>query len=686
MSRSLATPTLRGSRQPYRGRVTDVNPQELASLAAAIRVLSAEAVEKAQSGHPGMPMGAADMAAVLWSYYLRFNPEDPGWIGRDRFVLSAGHGSMLLYSLLHLFGYDLSLEDIRRFRQSGSKTPGHPEVEHTVGVETTTGPLGQGFANGVGLALSAKMLGGRYPRELFDYRVFGIVSDGDLMEGVSSEAASLAGHWRLGNLIYLYDDNRITIGGSTGLCFTEDVAARFEAYDWYVQRVDGHDVEEIAAALDRAVAQDERPCLICAKTTIGQGSPSKAGTPDCHGAPLGAAEVQALKAALGWPERLFFVPPEVYAACAERVEEKRREYQVWTEQYARWQQEPSADAEAWNVQRSREIPAVLREELVQELGKTPVDATRNISGKAIQIIARHLPWFLGGSADLEPSNKTLIKDSCDLTAPDYKGRNIRFGVREHAMGAITNGLAYSRAFLPYCATFLVFADYMRPAIRMAALAKLQTLFIFSHDSFYVGEDGPTHQPIEQINSLRMIPNVRLFRPADGLETALCYWQALRTKDGPSILLFSRQKPAALKREEALPADVSRGAYIVSGAAASELVIVATGTEVPLAVEAGELLRKDGREVRVVSMPCVELFLKQEPEFRDSLLPPSAKKVSLEAGSIFGWERIVGAGGLCIGIDDFGTSAPAEVLAEQLGFTPKKVAEKISTWLANQTKN
>lgn len=655
---------------------------DLQRLALTIRILSAEGVEKANSGHPGMPMGAADYAALLWAEELRFNPEDPDWINRDRFVLSAGHGSMLLYSLLHLFQYDLPIEELQQFRQWGSKTPGHPEFGVTPGVETTTGPLGQGFANGVGLALSAKLMAAEYGEDIFDYRVFGIVSDGDLMEGVASEAASVAGQLGLGNLIYFYDDNEISIGGNTNVCFTESVPKRFEAYDWFVQEVDGHNLTEIRSALGRARDEKKRPSLIVCHTTIGFGSPKKAGSADVHGSPLGKEELAATKKALGWTEtEAFAIPADVRAFTTACVEKKITDFKAWNDRFQSWSKADGARAEKLNRQLTREVPGDLRDELLKVLNDGKKDATRNISGRALQVIAKHLPFVVGGSADLEPSTKTLIKDSADIGPNSFSGRNLRFGVREHAMGAIANGLAYTQAWIPYTATFLVFSDYMRPPIRLAALSHLQSLFIFTHDSFWVGEDGPTHEPIEQIACLRAIPNLSVYRPADGIEVALAYYDALRARSHPSALLFTRQNLPPIERENFEPESVLRGGYIVSGAAEEELVLIATGSELAAVCEAAKVLKTRGTPARVVSLPCVERFMEQPVSYREAVIPPQARKVSVEAGSTLGWERIVGSGGLTIGIDHYGASAPGELLAGKFGFTTERILERVSTWLA-----
>lgn len=643
-------------------------------LSQTIRILSAAGVEKADSGHPGMPMGTADLAAILWSEFLKFNPQDTNWAGRDHFVLSAGHGSMLLYSLLHLFGYDLPMEELKNFRQWGSKTPGHPEFGLTPGVEVTTGPLGQGFANGVGMALSVKLMQARYDKQLFNKKVFGIVSDGDLMEGVASEAASLAGHWKLNNLIYIYDDNDISIGGSTDICFTESVPKRFQAYGWNVIEIDGHNTKEIRQALTSACVEEHKPTIICARTHIGFGSPNKVDTADVHGAPLGKDEFELAKKQLGWEyEENFFVPQEVADFCKNVVNKNQEAYNQWQEDFKNWQNNNPELASTYIQQTQKEIPAALEEELFAELSKIEKDATRNVSGKAIQIIAKYLPGFIGGSADLEPSNKTLIKDAEDISAENFSGKNIRFGVREHAMGSIVNGMAYSGNWFPYSGTFLVFADYMRPPMRLAALSHLQSLFIFTHDSYFVGEDGPTHQPIEHVASLRIIPNLDVYRPADGPETAACYMMALQRKNHPATLLFTRQNLPLIEREAGFSRkDLFKGGYIVSGKENEDLVLVATGSEVSLAVEVAKQ-----NNARVVSIPCMEVFLEQDETYRNQVIPPKAKKVLLEAGISAGWGNVLGENVTYITKEDFGASAPHSVLAEKFGFTPEAVLQKIS---------
>jgi transketolase len=658
-----------------------LNEAQLKELALTIRILSAEGVEKANSGHPGMPMGAADYAATLWANYLKVNPQDPEWVNRDRFVLSAGHGSMLLYSLLNLFGYDLPMEELKRFRQWESKTPGHPEFGFTPGVDTTTGPLGQGIANAVGMALSGKMLAERYGKENFNYTVYGICGDGDLMEGVASEGASLAGTLGLDNLIFFYDDNEISIGGNTDVCFTESVPKRFDAYGWYVQDINGHDLGEIAKAIENAQKETSRPSLIVCHTTIGFGSPGKAGSYEVHGSPLGKDELQKTKDNLGWKyTESFYIPDGVKTTLAQAVEAKKKAYADWKSAHDAWATKNPELAKQLQAHLNKELPVTLKEELVKALDDGKADATRNISGKAIQVIAKHLPWFVGGSADLEPSTKTLIKDSKDIQKNAFAGKNIRFGVREHGMGAVANGLAYGKCWAPFTATFLVFVDYMRPTLRLAALSHLQTLFIFTHDSFWVGEDGPTHEPIEQILSLRSNICLYVFRPADAVEVGMCYYAALSLKNRPSTLLFTRQNVIPLKRENADHDQILKGAYIVSGSSETNLVLIATGSEVGLAVSTADMLAKDGIKARVVSMPCQELFLEQPQSYRDAIIPPNAKKVSMEAGLTYGWERIVGDGALKIGIDHYGASAPGELLAEKFGFTADSVVQRVKAWL------
>jgi len=655
-----------------------LDTQNLSRLANTVRTLSIDAVQKANSGHPGLPMGAADFTSVLWSNYLRCNPSDPAWINRDRFVLSAGHGCMILYSMLNLFGYDLPMSQLQQFRQWESITPGHPEYGVTPGVESTTGPLGQGAANSVGLALSAKMLAARYGESLFNYKVYALVSDGDLMEGVAAEAGSLAGHLKLDNLVYLYDDNKISLAGETEVCFTESVAQRYEGYGWFVQSCDGHNMAEVAACLDRALAQKGRPSLICCKTVLGYGSPNKKNTHEAHGAPLGPDEVKATKKNLGWPEDAQFLVPEfVKAFIAAQVEKKQQEYSAWQSAYAAWRKAKPELAQQLDAQLTRTLPSALKDELLQAFKEPKKDATRNLSGKAIQVIAKHLPGFVGGSADLDPSTKTAIVGGGRVGHEGYGGKNIHFGVREHAMGSIANGLAYTKAWIPYTATFLVFSDYMRPAMRVGAISHLQSLYIFTHDSFWVGEDGPTHEPIEHVMSLRVIPNLHVYRPADGIEVAMCYYGALQRTNGPSTLIFSRQNLAPLTRPSSFsPDDVLKGGYVVKECATPKLVVVATGSEVATAVEAAALLEAEGVATRVVSMPCVEVFKAQPASYREQLLPKGVKTAVVEAGTTIGWSTLLERDLLAIGIDHYGASAPGEVLAEKFGFTPSAVRAKL----------
>ncbi len=647
-------------------------------LATTVRTLSIDAIQKANSGHPGLPLGAADFTSVLWSKYLRINPKDPQWINRDRFVLSAGHGCMVLYSMLHLYGYDLPMSEIQKFRQWESQTPGHPEFGYTAGVESTTGPLGQGAANSVGLALSSKMLGARYGEDIFNYRVFALVSDGDLMEGVAAEAASLAGHLKLNNLVYLYDDNQISLAGNTDLCFSESVADRYESYGWFVQSCDGHDPAAVEACLDKALAQSDKPSIICCRTVLGYGSPNKKNTHDAHGAPLGADEIKATKKALGWPEDAqFLVPEDVQGFIADNVEQKLVGYSAWQEAFAQWKTGSPSLAEQLDQQLRREIPGALKADLLGVFSEPKSDATRNLSGKAIQVIAKHLPGFVGGSADLDPSTKTAIKDGGNVAAGSFAGKNIHFGVREHAMGSMANGLAYTQSWIPYTATFLVFSDYMRPAMRVGAISHLQALYIFTHDSFWVGEDGPTHEPIEHVMSLRLIPNMYVFRPADGIEVAMSYYAALERKNGPSSLIFSRQNVPVLERPEGWsPDEVLRGGYVLKDADRPSVQIVATGSEVGLAVEAAALLEASGVATRVVSMPCVELFNAQDSQYQEAILPRDVKTVVIEAGTTVGWGSLLDRRVEAIGIDHYGASAPGDVLAEKFGFTPSAVEAKI----------
>jgi len=668
--------------------VSELSPALRERIENTLRCLAVDAVEAATCGHPGAPMGLARPVFELWDRWLRFDPTDPAWPLRDRFVLSAGHASLLLYSLLHLFGFDLPMREIERFRQLGSKTPGHPEYGHTPGVEVTTGPLGQGFANGVGMALAARMARARFARDGAGpghHHVYAVVSDGDVMEGISHEAASLAGHLGLGNLIYLYDDNQVTIDGPTRLSFSEDVPKRFEAYRWHVERVDGEDLDGLRRALDAARAQTERPSLLVLRTLIGRGSPNKAGTSKVHGERLGPDEARATKENLGWPqEPRFLVPDDVRAYVAERGRAKREERERDEATLACWRAAHPDLAREWDAARARRVPADLTEKLVQGL-EGREDATRKHSGSVLQRLAPVVPWLVGGSADLAGSNNTTLEGGGFVGpgaapgADPFAGRNVHFGVREHGMAGIANGIALDGTFLPYVGTFLVFADYMRPSIRLAALMGVRSVFVFTHDSIFTGEDGPTHQPIEQLDALRVIPGLTVFRPADAVETAMAWAWALREARGPVAFVLTRQKVPAFKREAPFaPADVWRGAYAVREPATSpDVVLLATGSEVPLAVQAGDLLRERGVAARVVSCPSVELWLAQPAPVRRALVPEEGPSVvAVEAGRGETLRRLAGSRGLVYGIDRFGASAPLPDLAEAFGFTPQALAARV----------
>ncbi len=642
-----------------------------------VRVLSADGVQAARSGHPGMPMGCADFAFTLWSRFLRFDPGRPDWVGRDRFVLSAGHGSMLLYSLLHLFGFDLTLDDLSRFRQWGSRTPGHPEFGHTPGVEVTTGPLGSGLATGVGIAMGLNQLrenmGGT---DLFDQQVFVLSSDGCMMEGTSHEACALAGHQQLGNLIAFYDDNSITIEGATSLAFSEDVGQRFAAYGWQVIRINGQDVDQIADALETAVANQEAPTLIIGKTVIGSGSPNLQGSHETHGAPLGEEELAATKRALGFdPDVSFHVPGRVRQLCAKRVAELTAQAARWDRRAEEFAKRNPRKAALLNRMLGRTVPDNILEELLEAVPDKDT-ATRNAGGEIMQRAAALVPSLSGGSADLNPSTKTYLKAAPDFTPENRAGRNIHYGVRELGMGWATNGLALSGTVLPYCSTFAVFSDYMKPALRLAAIQGLHEVFVFTHDSVFVGEDGPTHQPIEHLAMLRSIPGLTVIRPAESHEVAHAWAVALRG-DGPVALLLTRQTVPDFPPEMAAGIKLARGAYVLSDDADFEILVIATGSEVAPSLEAAERLRESGTPVRVVSMPSWELFEAQDAQYRDAVLPPTCRKrVTVEAGSPFGWERYAGLDGLILGIDHFGDSAPYQILAEEYGFAAEAIAERI----------
>jgi transketolase len=661
-----------------------------------IRFLAVDAVEKARSGHPGMPMGMADAAYVLWSRFLRHDPRDPAWPGRDRFVLSAGHGSMLLYALLHLSGYDLPMDELKRFRQLGSRTPGHPEYGHTPGVETTTGPLGQGVANAVGMALASRMEDARFggapgaegPGRGFSpgaHRVFAIAGDGCMMEGISHEAASLAGHLQLGNLVLLYDDNHITIDGSTSITFSDDTAKRFEAYGWQVLRADALDQEVVATALDQGIAETARPTLILCRSHIGYGAPHKQDTAHAHGEPLGPEETLGAKRALGWPASpAFLVPDEVRAHFDELRARWTRERAEWDAALARWRAADPERFERWTAFRERRVPGDLVERLCASAPSNSA-ATRVHGQAVIQQAAALLPGLVGGSGDLEASTRTRIADSGYVSAKDFSARNLHFGVREHAMTAVCSGLALSGGFLPFCASFLTFTDYARPAIRLAALMKLRVIFVYTHDSIFLGEDGPTHQSVEHLTALRAIPNLLVIRPADGLETAAAWGLALERGDGPTLLALSRQSLPALTRPASFSAaDLRRGASLLRESDERDAItLIATGSEVGVAVDAAERLATVGLAVRVVSMPAPQLFARQDEAWRRHLLPPGGRRVSIEAGVTDGWRGLVGERGLTIGVDRYGESAPAEVLAEHFGLTGEAVAKRVRDW-ASQT--
>jgi transketolase len=649
-----------------------------------LRLLAVDMVEKANSGHPGAPMGQAAMAYSLWTRHLRMSPETPGWPNRDRFVLSCGHASALLYSLLHLSGFELPLEALREFRQLGSPTPGHPEYGLTRGVETTTGPLGQGLANAVGMAIAERMLAAYFNRQgfdLFDYHVWVFASDGDLMEGVASEASSLAGHLGLGKLIVAWDDNRISIDGSTSLSFTEDVCKRYEAYGWHVQRVDdGNDLEALDRAYEAARRESARPSLIAVRTHIGFGSPNKQDTAASHGAPLGAEEVAATKQVLGWPpEPTFRVPKEALEPFRSAAAKGTREEIAWREMFSRYAEVHPELASEFLDRLDGKLPAGWTEQLPVFEATDGAVATRKASGRVLNALRDVIPSLVGGSADLTGSNNTYLEGVGDFSSTEFSGRNLFFGVREHAMGAILNGLALSGMLIPYGGTFLIFSDYMRPAIRLAALMGLPVKYVFTHDSVFVGEDGPTHQPISQLLSLRGIPGLVLIRPADANETAAAWRVALEHRDGPTALALSRQKLPILPQAAAKALEgVSRGGYVVADPPAGEpqLLLLASGSEVSLILETQALLTDRGIAARVVSLPSWELFDAQERDYRESVLPPGlTKRLAVEAGRTLGWERYVGDQGEVVGIDEFGTSAPYQEVAEYFGLTPAAVAER-----------
>lgn len=680
--------------------ITTFNPAELDQQSInAIRFLSVDAVQKANSGHPGLPLGAAPMAYVLWTRFLRHNPANSHWFNRDRFVLSAGHGSMLLYSLLHLTGYDLPLEQIKLFRQWGSQTPGHPERGLTPGVETTTGPLGQGFANSVGLAIAETHLAARYNRpghSIVDHYTYALVSDGDLMEGVASEAASLAGHLKLGKLICLYDDNHITLSASTRLTFTEDRARRFEAYGWHTQAVeDGNDLEAIDRAIRTAQAVKNRPSLILVRTHIGYGSPNKQDTFEAHGSPLGETEVKLTKQALGWPlDPSFYIPAQALAHFRLALENGKQAEAEWDVRFSEYSNAFPALAKDFQRAMAGELPKGWDADIPTFPADPQGMATRVASGKVLNAVSGKLPSLMGGAADLDPSTHTALKAMGDFESPrdeagnlqgsagggwGYAGRNLHFGVREHAMGSIANGLAVHGGILPFTATFLIFSDYMRPAIRLAALMEQQVIFVFTHDSIALGEDGSTHQPVEQLASLRAIPNLLVIRPCDANETAVAWRVAIEMRNRPVALILTRQDVPTLDRAKFSAADgLRRGAYILADVPDDkpDIILIATGSEVSLIVEAASRLAEKDIKARIVSMPSWELFEAQPQIYRDSVLPPAIHaRLAIEAGTTQGWWKYVGGEGDVIGVDRFGSSAPGKIMMREYGFTVENVCHR-----------
>jgi transketolase len=650
-----------------------------------IRTLSMDAVQKANSGHPGMPMGAAPMAYTLWTKFMRHNPSNPQWPNRDRFVLSAGHGSALLYSMLHLTGYDLSMDDIKDFRQWGSRTPGHPENHMTPGVEVTTGPLGQGISNAVGMAIAEAHLAAKFNRPGFsvlDHYTYVIASDGDLMEGVASEACSLAGHLGLGKLIVLYDDNHISIDGSTDLAFTENRMGRFKAYAWHTSEVaDGNDTAAIAKALEEARGEKDRPSIIAVRTHIGYGSPNKQDTADAHGSPLGEDEVRLTKENLGWPsDQTFFVPDEVKDNFRQVLENGKKAEKVWDELFADYKKEHPDLAAMWKQMWSAELPKGWQNSLPDLSGQSM--ATRAASGKVINALAPAMPRLLGGSADLAPSNNTIIDSEGTFSKEDREGRNFHFGVREHGMGAIANGMSLHGALHPYVATFMIFSDYMKPAVRLSVLSRCPVTFIFTHDSIGLGEDGPTHQPIEQLASLRSIPGLIDIRPADASETVQAWRVALQTNE-PTALVLTRQKLPAIDRTvHPAASSIEKGAYILAETGYDQrAIILASGSEVAPALGAMEILDAKGIHVRVVNVASFELFNRQSEKYQREVLPPEiTARVAVEAASPFGWERFTGSNGRILGIDRFGSSAPGGLNMEKFGFTAENIAKTVEELL------
>ncbi|MBS1597743.1 MAG: transketolase [Bacteroidetes bacterium] len=652
-----------------------------------VRVLAADAVQKANSGHPGTPMALAPVGHVLWANMMRYNPLNPDWPNRDRFILSAGHACMLQYSFLHLTGYDITLNDIKKFRQLHSKTAGHPEYGLLSGIEVTTGPLGQGFANGVGMAIAQKYLAARYNQpgfNLFDYKIFAICSDGDLMEGITSEAASIAGHLQLGNIIYVYDDNHISIEGNTSLTFDEDVEKRFEAYGWHVQVLsDGNDTKAIADAIRNAKQETSRPSLIKIRTHIAYGSPNKVDTAGAHGAPLGEAEVKLVKKKFGFdPDQYFVIPDKVLNYYREAGRKGQQEENQWHELYETYKKKYPELANEYELFSSGKLPAKWKEKIPVFSGEEKI-ATRKASGKVLNAIADNLPLLIGGSADLAPSTDTMQEKYESFAAENYSGRNFHFGIREHAMGAILNGMAVTKGLIPYGATFLIFSDYMRPPIRLAAIMKIRPIFIFTHDSIGLGEDGTTHQPVEQLAALRAVPNLTVIRPADANETAQAWRVALEHKDGPVALILTRQGLPVIDREKYEKANaLERGAYILSESEGEpQVILIATGSEVHLLLKTQEKLKGESIASRVVSMPSWELFERQKEEYKEKIFPKNIRKrLAVEAGSPLGWHKYVTDDGDVLGINRFGESAPGDEVMKEFGFTVDNIVDRVRKML------
>jgi transketolase len=648
-----------------------------------IRTLSMDGPQQANAGHPGTGMALAPLAYLLYTEVMRHNPRDPHWQNRDRFILSAGHACILQYSALYLTGYDLGLDDLKNFRQWGSKTPGHPEYSHTPGVETTTGPLGQGFGNGVGMAIAERWLATRFNKpghDIIDHYTYAICSDGDLMEGVSAEAASIAGFLKLGKLIYFYDDNNITIDGHTNLAFQEDVGKRFEAYGWHVQRIsDVNDLDALRKAIKAAQEEEGKPSLIIVKSVIAYGSPNKADTSEAHGSPLGKEEVILTKQNLGWPwEEPFYVPDEALQHCRQAVLKGEEEQRAWQERMDAYEREFPEAASEYKLFISGGLPEGWDDELPEFKPEKGAVATRSSSGEVIQVLAKKIPNLLSGAADLYPSTSAYIKGGGDLEGDNFAARNVHYGIREHAMGSILNGMVLHKGVIPFGSTFLIFYDYMRPPLRLAAIMKIPTIMVYTHDSIGLGEDGPTHEPVEQLAGLRSVPNMWTVRPADANESTYAWKVALTRRDGPTCLILSRQKLPTFNRSEVGPAEgVLRGAYILAEADGGrpDLIIISTGSEVQWALEARPRLQEQGIKTRVVSMPCWELFEEQDQSYRDEVLPPDVKKrLAVEAGSPMGWHKWVGTEGSIIGVETYGASAPAEIIFEKYGFTPDNVVQ------------